>query len=321
MAATTEPAPPPAGQGRGRADSFPALVIGGLTLLVGVTLVSLWRVPGLVAQVVHICQAGWATPQMAEHVPAVAALFVPAILVVGLVRGTVSLIRQGWLTRRHLRRLEALTGPAPTRLRALAEAVGIGERITFIASDRTFAFCGGLRRPQVWVSAGLLERLDDEELTAVLRHEAHHLRRRDPLRRLVVRALRDALFFLPLARDLSEWYEVEQEINADRAVGEVLPLASALHKLLTSSAAHSMPDPVVLSGLNVTEARVRHLLRAEPPRRETWRRPSLVASLVVGLVMLGLMLASAWTLTPHLHLGIGACQAEHWLSIPATLIP
>jgi len=297
------------------------LVVGGLTLLVGVTLLSLWRVPGLVAQVVHICQTGWAAQQMAEHVPAVAALLVPVTLVAGLLRGTVSLVRQGWLTRRHLRRLESLTGPTPARLGALAEAVGIRGRIVFTTSARPFAFCGGLRRPRVWVSAGLLERLDDEELTAVLRHEAHHLRRRDPLRRLVVRALRDTLFFLPLARDLSAWYEVEQEINADRAVGEVLPLASALHKLLTSSAGHSMPDAMILSGLNVTEARVRHLLRAETPRSEAWRRPSLVVSLVVGLVMLSLMLASAWTLTPHMHLGIGACRAEQWLSIPATFTP
>jgi Zn-dependent protease with chaperone function len=294
------------------------LVPGGVVLVVGVTLISLWRAPALVAQIVHLCQMGWEAG--AEHLSAPTALIVPAILVVGLLRGTAHMIRQWWLTRRHVSRLGVLSYPVPDRLIEAAETAGIGQRITFIASDQPFAFCVGLWRPQVWVSAGLLDHLDDDELIAVLRHEAHHLHLRDPLRLLVVRALRDALFFLPVVRDLSWWYEVEQEICADRAAGEVLPLASALHKLLVSGGCQSGPRTMAISRLSVTEVRIRQLARPESRLEMGLLRPSLAPSLVVVLVMLGLALAPDWLLTPHPTMGIEACIAEPLVSVPATLI-
>ncbi len=302
--------------GRCASETFLALVVGGAVLVVGATLVSLWRAPELVARIVRICQTGWAAG--VEYLLPLAALVVPAILVAGLLRGTLSLGRQWWLTRRHLQRLGALSRPAPRRLREVAERAGIGRRIAFVVSGQPFAFCGGLWQPRVWASAGLLECLDDDELAAVLRHEAHHLHRRDPLRLLAVRAVRDALFFLPVVRDLSWWYELEQEICADRAAGEVLPLASALHKLLVSGSDRAGPGTVALSGLSVTEARVRQLLRPESRPRMTLLRPSVMASLAVVLVMLGLALAPIGSLTPHPV--VETCNAGQWISIPATFI-
>lgn len=261
---------------------------------------------------------GWAAG--AEHLSAITALIVPAILVAGLLRGTSHMIRQWWLTRRHVSRLGALSHPVPDRLIEAAKAAEIGERITFIASDQPFAFCVGLCRPQVWVSAGLLDHLHDDELIAVLRHEANHLYLRDPLRLLVVRALRDALFFLPAVRELSWWYEVEQEICADQAAGAVLPLVSALHKLLVSGGCQSGPRAMAISRLSVTEARIRQLAQPESRFEMGLLRPPLAPSLVVVLVMLGLTLAPDWLLTPHPIIGIGACITEPWVSVPATLI-
>jgi Zn-dependent protease with chaperone function len=289
-----------------------------VVVVVGVTLISLWRAPALVAEIVHLCQMGWEAG--AEHLSATTALIVPAILVAGLLRGTAHMMRQWWLTRRHLSRLGVLSYPVPDRLRKAAKAAGIGQQITFIASDQPFAFCVGLWRPQVWVSAGLLDHLDDDELIAVLLHEAHHLHRRDPLRLLVVRALRDALFFLPVVRDLSWWYEVEQEICADQAAGEVLPLASALHKLLVSGEFQSGPQTMAINRLSVTDMRIRQLARPEGRLQTGMFRLSLAPSLAVVLVMLGLALAPDWLLTPHPLMGIGACIAEPWVSAPATLI-
>ncbi len=322
MTLTTRSTPQRAKQdmspGRRTTHTFLMLVPGGVVLVVGVTLISLWRAPGLIAQIVHLCQMGWAAG--AEHLSATTALIVPAILVAGLLRGTTRMVQQWWLTRRHVGLLEALSYPVPDRLREVAKTAGIGQRITFIASDQPFAFCVGLWRPQVWVSAGLLDRLDNDELIAVLRHEAHHLHRRDPLRLLVVRALRDALFFLPVVRDLSWWYEVEQEICADQAAGEVLPLASALHKLLVSGACQSGPRTIALSRLSVTEVRIRQLARPESHFELGLLRPSLAPSLIVVLVMLGLVLAPDWLLTPHPFTGLQACAVEPWVSVPVTLI-
>ena len=44
------------------------------------------------------------------------------------------------------------------------------------------AFCAGFLRPRVYVSRGAVELLTPDELRAVLQHEHHHWRMRDPLR-------------------------------------------------------------------------------------------------------------------------------------------
>jgi Zn-dependent protease with chaperone function len=94
------------------------------------------------------------------------------------------------------------------------------------------AFCTGLLGPRIYVSRGALDLLDDEELSAVVAHEAHHARRRDPLRIFIARALADALFFLPVLRRLTERYSALAELAADEAAvrrrGTRKPLAAAL---------------------------------------------------------------------------------------------
>ncbi|MDP9260088.1 MAG: M56 family metallopeptidase, partial [Actinomycetota bacterium] len=93
------------------------------------------------------------------------------------------------------------------------------------------AFCAGLLRPRVYVSSGALRSLDSEELGAVLAHEAHHARLRDPLRVLIARTLSDALFFLPAVRRLADRYGALAELAADEAAVRARgtqPLASAL---------------------------------------------------------------------------------------------
>ena len=298
--------------------TFLTLVSISGVFLIGVTLASLWGAPALAYQVLHLCQAGW--DELGSHMPAVLALIVPTVLIAGLIRGTVNLSLQLWRTHRHLRRLSPLVSPTPRRLKRLSKELEIDGRTVFVASDRPFAFCGGYWRPRVWVSAGLLARLDEEELAAVLRHEAHHLRQRDPLRLLVVRTLRETLFFLPVVRYLSGCYEVEQETSADRAAGEMLPLASALHKLLVLGVDQTRGDWVALSGLNVTETRIQQLIQPDSSRRRTWCHPSVLVSLALVLIVLGMVLVPAGQLPSHLDLGAGACDTASWTLIPATFL-
>jgi beta-lactamase regulating signal transducer with metallopeptidase domain len=73
--------------------------------------------------------------------------------------------------------------------------------------------------------------LADEELEAVLVHEAEHARRRDPLRRLAGRAAADVLFWLPLVGWWSRRRLEDAELAADRAAIDRVgrrPLARAL---------------------------------------------------------------------------------------------
>lgn len=135
-----------------------------------------------------------------------------------------SALRQIRDTRRFVASLHVI-GPAR-----------VGPPRTYVfADDAPNAFCAGLLRPRIFVSTGTLETLRRDELDAVLAHEAHHARSRDPLRLLLARTARDGLFFLPGMHDLAERYAAlaEAEAAADGAAvrasgGDRGSLAAAL---------------------------------------------------------------------------------------------
>ncbi|MGH2949992.1 MAG: M56 family metallopeptidase, partial [Solirubrobacteraceae bacterium] len=114
-----------------------------------------------------------------------------------------AVIRQLRAGRRLERDLRVL-GPLPGVVRAQV-----------IDHEHPHAFCIGLLRPRIYVSRAALEILGADERAAVLAHEVHHARRRDPLRLLVARALADGLFFLPALRRLTERYAALAELAAD----------------------------------------------------------------------------------------------------------
>ncbi len=134
-------------------------------------------------------------------------------------------IRASWRQRRAHREFLghlAVVGPLPGR-----------PAVTVIADRRPQAFCAGYLRPSVYVSRGTLELLSDAELDAVLAHEHHHSRARDPLRFACGRILSRAVFFVPALRRLCDQDAELAEVGADRAAveasgGQRAPLAAAL---------------------------------------------------------------------------------------------
>lgn len=153
------------------------------------------------------------------------------------------------------------------------------------------AFCAGLARPRIYLSTGAAELLDEDELRAVLAHEAHHAARRDPLRLLVAAVLGDALFFLPVMRRLRQRYAAFAELAADEAAvvitGAKQPLASAM---LRFGELHS----TVMVG--VTPERVDYL-HGESPR---WQLPRLLllVAVITLAVLAALVLATAQATRP-----------------------
>jgi hypothetical protein len=107
------------------------------------------------------------------------------------------------------------------------------DAVNVIADRRPQAFCAGYMRPRIYVSQRTLDLLADAELEAVLAHEHHHRRVRDPLRVASGRVLSQALFFLPALRSLCDRCEAGAELCADDAAirasgGRKEPLAAAL---------------------------------------------------------------------------------------------
>ncbi len=176
------------------------------------------------------------------------------------------------------------------------EVEGIGCRL--IDSTEPKAFCAGYLQPRIYLSRGAREQLDGAELRAVVAHEAHHLRRRDPLRLLAARAIADSLFFIPILRRMSERYSALGELAADEAAVRATrgrgPLASALLKF-SESGLH--PAPVV----SIAPERVDHLMG--DPDASRWKLPpSPLGRSVVSLAALGAVILLTWhgILSPNL---------------------
>jgi Zn-dependent protease with chaperone function len=205
-----------------------------------------------------------------------------AVLVVAALGVAAWIVRAGWLAVGAARAVAALARrPSPEPLVAAARRSGVGEVIC-LDSPASSAFCAGLLWPRVVVTAGMVASLAEEELDAVLVHEAEHARRRDPLRRLAGRAAADVLFWLPLVGWWSRRRLEDAELAADRAaihrVGRT-PLARALRATATPA------TPALGARFDgAGPARVTQLLGDQPPPR----RPPLAACL---LSLLGLIVA------------------------------
>ncbi|MFQ5341693.1 MAG: M56 family metallopeptidase, partial [Anaerolineae bacterium] len=249
---------------------------GACSLVLGVLVAGL--APLYVHEIMNICRRSWA--MLEAHLPAVGAVIPLLGLVLMFGRGSVTLIRQLKDTRRFLTSLPVGEDPPPTRLGGLTSELGITDHVDLIPDMRAYSFCYGLLHPRICVTTGLLDLLDDAELRALLLHERHHRRQRDPLRILLSEVATDAMSLLPIARALAQRHRVAQEVAADQAAiagsDSDVPLSSALLKLLTVRSGR-LQIPTAVGAFSVTEERI--------------------ARLVYGEGVLGERLAGAWVAT------------------------
>lgn len=148
--------------------------------------------------------------------------------------------RAWWRLRCVLRGLAGVPPIAGDRFWSAAERAGLApERVMVVDDAPDPAFTAGWLAPRVYVARALATALGDAELTAVLAHEAAHLRRRDPLRLSALRFLACWLFWLPALRRLADDVADEAEILADDAAarGSTGPVPLALASALLALAA------------------------------------------------------------------------------------
>ena len=207
-----------------------------------------------------------------------------------LIAGGVSFaIWDRWRASRRIREtldtLEAYTPEADDVFYTCGARAGIEPaRVRIVPGLPVPAFTAGWLRPVIYAAEDLRLRLTPDQLALVLRHEAAHMRARDPLRLSVLRFLAALLFWIPAIRAIAEDWADEAEIRADEFAsgGQPLLLASALVALATPT---STPDSTVgLTSGVVLNRRVRRLLGEPCPRRShvTWRA---IAAASIALVM------------------------------------
>ena len=174
------------------------------------------------------------------------------------------------------------------RFGGLHEVLIDGLRVRVIDDARPQAFCAGLLRPRLYLSSGARAALTPAELRAVLAHERHHARQRDPLRLLAAQVAGDALFFLPAMRRARRRYADLAEMAADAAAVERAGSPGAL------AAAMLRFDQVAAPGsVGIAPERVDHLLG----KRLRWElSASRFAGAVLAIaVILALTVAAAVT--------------------------
>lgn len=180
-------------------------------------------------------------------------------------RGFLYALRQRRQTSRWVQEMLALTVQQPPSMTvSAAQRLGLVASLDVIALPAPLAFCYGFIRPRIGISTGMIDLLEPVELDAVLLHENHHRRRRDPLRLLVSGTLARAFGVVPILHDLARRYDVLKEFDADaaavRQLGDLRPMAGALYKVLSSTTVSRQAHPNGVSGLSATEQRIDHLL-------------------------------------------------------------
>jgi Zn-dependent protease with chaperone function len=220
--------------------------------------------------------------------------WIPALAILLLCASTVfvglaTLASQYVRTRLALRRLAAPL-PSPSLLLRIEEKLAID--VQLCADDRCFCCCTGLLFPKVIISMGMLELLDEAELTAVLAHEAAHVRNRDPARALAVRCASNALFYLPLARHLSNKALVASELGADSAAARVAGQPALVRALLNvlGRVRPGLGTVTEMASLDALDSRIEALQTKALPRMH----PKIFVQLASMLALVGLILLGVW---------------------------
>jgi len=153
-----------------------------------------------------------------------------ALLVVGGLLAVAFLVALGREARHHQRLAESIA--------RLARPGTLGGRSVGLVPGLGAAVVAGLGRPRIFCADDLPDRLDAEELRAVILHEHHHELERAPTRLVLIGALAPALGRLEAGRAWMERERARLEIAADAYAlesGALRPaLASALVKLAAS---------------------------------------------------------------------------------------
>jgi hypothetical protein len=230
--------------------------------------------------------------------------WIPGVVILGFVLVTVlagvgTAVSQIITTRRAVRSLGI---PLPMSERLARSASTLGIEIALIDDARCFCACAGLMTPRIMISTAMLDRLDDDQLTAVLAHEREHLRRRDPARATAVRVASNALFYLPLARHLAKKALVASELGADATATSVVSqsaLVGALLKVL-GELRPTLGNATELASLDAIDARIEALRTSRLPRV----RPALwvlVATAIGCAALYGLSALLPTTVTGVVH--------------------
>lgn len=226
------------------------------------------------------------------------------LLVLGLAYALWDRIRAAREVRRVLGILDARPPDPNSAVARSARQAGLANtRIRMVDGLPNPAFTVGWWSPVVYVASELADVLDEQQLAAVLAHEAAHVMRRDPFRLSVLRFFACVLFYIPALRRLADDAADEAEIAADdhAALNTPVVLASAILAIASawgggtgdrhSGRLQEYGAVVGFQQLGLLQRRIRRLLGEDTsPRTHVTRRSVAGASTVLVAVWLSGMI-------------------------------
>jgi uncharacterized protein (TIGR03435 family) len=160
--------------------------------------------------VVRDVAAPLATPQISMHTPAAAGTFIGPVLLAIWAVGSVALLAR-WMTR-WIRVSAAVHGAVPLQIEA-----PVPVRCTPTLSEPGVV---GILRPVLLLPAGIVERLTEKQLKAILAHELCHIRRRDNLTAALHMLVEAVFWFHPFVWWIGTRLVEERERACDQDVLE-----------------------------------------------------------------------------------------------------
>jgi len=171
--------------------------------------------------------------------PVLAAIPAAALTVYLLAHLAVTIVRVERQRHRHLALLNLLSAPHPTRAHT---------RVLDDASPVAYCLPRGIGSLTV-LSQGLLDRLEPEELAAVVAHERAHVEQRHDILLVAFRAWRSALPWFPIAALAEDEVAALVEMLADDRARRTAPdgvLARTILAVSSGSLAHAAGDSTSL---------------------------------------------------------------------------
>ncbi|PFA86225.1 M56 family metallopeptidase [Bacillus cereus] len=120
------------------------------------------------------------------------------------------------------------------------------------------AFTIGLVHPKIVISEGVFQTFTEEEIDAIILHEEHHKKNKDPLKLFLFTLLAEGMIYVPVLKGMLQRYQTYQELSADKyAIQQMhssVELGSALLKLIKIKTAS---NPCITSAFAKTAINLR----------------------------------------------------------------
>lgn len=174
----------------------------------------------------------------------------------------------------------------PVFIEKLTTKYSLQNKVIVFEYSSPVAFCMGILNPKIYLSNSLVKMMTPKELETIIIHEKQHLNRNDNLVLLLLQAVKNMFFFLPIVGDFVNYFHIRKEILADRGVirelGSNSNLISALRKVIDYPSLAVMSVNTFSQSYDI-ETRVLSLLGNKQVKR-TFPFNNLVISLSVLLL-------------------------------------